>query len=128
MSRDKSTTNLALPRCVPFLTGTGPAAWYDKVKNRFIAICPQCHGPISYDSLDILYRELDSSDAKCCQGCRARTTFEGNPGLIGLFLDFWYRMDSFPQSSSWMEAIPRHLFNLWPRELKAALEAEETGR
>jgi hypothetical protein len=125
MSFDQGVQNLTFPRYVPFLTrGTALAAWYDNMENQYIAVCPKCHSSITYDSLTILYRELVIGDAKCCQGCRAKITFERNPGLIGLFLDFWYRTGSFPKSSSWMEAIPQHLFNLWPKELKAAMEAE----
>jgi len=127
MSFDDSIQNLTLPRYVPFLTGgVALAAWYDTMENQYIAICPRCHASITYDNLNVLYRELVSSDASCCQGCRAKITFERNPGLIGLFLDFWYRTGSFPESPSWMEAIPPHLFNLWPKELKAALRAEDS--
>jgi hypothetical protein len=26
--------------------------------------------------------------------------------LVGLYLDFWVRADAWPQSDSWLEAIP----------------------
>jgi hypothetical protein len=46
---------------------------------------------------------------------------EQNPGLIGVFLDFWYRTGTFPQSPSWLEAIPRQQFTLWDREIRSFL-------
>jgi len=111
MTLDQGIQTLKLPRYVPFLTeGVALAAWYDNMENQYMAICPMCHSSITYDSLNSLYRELVRSDVKCCQGCRAKITFERDAGLIGLFLDFWYRTGSFPRSSSWMEAVPQHLF------------------
>ena len=40
-----------------------------------------------------------------CQGCRAKATFEKDPTLIALFLEFWGRTD-YPQSPSWTEVVP----------------------
>jgi hypothetical protein len=68
------------------------------------------------------------SKHKCCQGCRAKITFQQDPGLIGLFLDFWHRTGKFPKSASWLEAIPPEQFNLWAREIRAALEVDREKR
>lgn len=117
--------NLSLPRYVPFIIrGTVLAVWYDSIENQYLVLCPKCHELITYDTLNTLYYELVSSGRKCCQGCRAKTSFEQNPGLIGLFLDFWYRTGAFPQSPSSLEAIPQSIFSLWTKEIQAALEAE----
>ena len=65
--------------------------------------CPQCGASIR------LAGELAVSLAQRaggCQGCRAKTAFEGDHTLIGLYLDFWARTDAWPQSDSWLEAIP----------------------
>ena len=40
-----------------------------------------------------------------CQGCRARRSLEGKPGLLPLFVGFW-RRSGFPASSSWLDAVP----------------------
>jgi hypothetical protein len=111
-------------RYVPFvLKDTVLAVWYDNQKKQYVVLCPQCHEVISYRSLDALHREMVGSDRQCCQGCRAKITFEKDPGLIGMFLDFWYRTGEFPESDSWLEALPRSHFNLWGKEIKAALNA-----
>ena len=83
-------------------------------------------GTGTYDTLDSLYHEFISSDRKCCQGCRARISFIKNPELVGLFLDFWYRTGAFPQSTSWLEAIPQAQFILWAKAIRAAFQREET--
>jgi len=118
-------SNLSLSRYVPFIIkGTVLAVWYDNIDHQYLALCPKCHELITYDTLNSLNHELVSSDSKCCQGCRAKITFERNPGAIWIFLDFWYRTGNFPQSSSWLEAIPHPLFNLWAKEIRAGLEAD----
>ncbi len=104
----------------------GLAVGHDVQAGQYFVLCPQCRERIIYDTLDSLYHELISSDRKCCQGCRARTSFERNPELVGLFLDFWYRTGAFPQSTSWLEAIPQTHFILWAKEIRAAFKREET--
>ena len=93
---------------------------HDLQTDRYFGLCRQCRERITHDTLDGLYHELMANDQKCCQGCRARLSLERNPGLIGLFLEFWYRTGAFPQSSSWMEAIPQTQFVLWAKEIRAA--------
>lgn len=66
--------------------------------------CPQCGETIRFPNL-LALRLAERAGA--CQGCRARATFERNPGLVALFLDFWMRNDAWPQSNSWMEAVSR---------------------
>ena len=104
----------------------GLAVGHDLQTGQYFALCPQCRERIACDTLDGLYQELISCDRKCCQGCRARITLERNPGLVGLFLDFWYRTGTFPQSTSWLEAIPQTQFILWAKEIRAAFQREET--
>jgi hypothetical protein len=65
--------------------------------------CPECGETI----------RLSSPTAVClvqragrCQGCRARVTFKQNPELVGFYLDFWARTNAWPQSDSWMDAMP----------------------
>lgn len=65
--------------------------------------CPQCGELIRFGSQ---LAALQAERAGGCQGCRAKKTFEDNPGLIGFFLDFWAGADAWPQSHSWMAAIP----------------------
>ena len=51
--------------------------------------------------------EIDElEEESLCAGCRARALFESNPEMIGFAVDMWARLDSWPQSSTWMEAIP----------------------
>jgi hypothetical protein len=64
--------------------------------------CPKCGESIHFPNLQALHL---AEQAGGCQGCRAKATFEHNPELIGLFLDFWVRTDAWPKSSSWIEAI-----------------------
>ena len=121
-------SNLIPPRYVPFvLKDTVLAVWFDNREGKYAAVCPNCHEVISYCTLDALYREMVWSEQRCCQGCRARITLEKDPGLIGLFLDFWYRTGKFPESSSWIEAIPPHLLNVWQREIRASLPFPTPG-
>ena len=65
--------------------------------------CPHCGESIHCHDLT----ELDQlQDEAACEGCRARELFEQNPEMIGFAVDMWARLDSWPQSSIWMEAIP----------------------
>jgi hypothetical protein len=70
---------------------------------------------MGYDTLEIAYREMVLSGQKCCQGCRAKISFEKNPRLVEVFLDFWCRTDNFPESASWLAAVPQKKFNLWAK-------------
>lgn len=104
--------NLTLPRYVPFVVkGTSLAVWYDSQEGKYVIRCPKCQRLIGYDTLGIVYHEMVWSERKCCQGCRARISFEQNPGLTGAFLDFWHRTGHFPESTSWLEAFPRQKVN-----------------
>ena len=77
--------------------------YLDPLTGDVLWRCPQCGESIRFRSeLAVLQAER----AGGCQGCRAKATFEGNPGLIGFFLDFWAGADAWPQSHSWMAAIP----------------------
>jgi len=117
-----SVSKLISPRYLPFVPkDTTLAVGYDPQKEEYAVLCPQCHEVILYRTLEALYREMVRGDRRCCQGCRARITFEKDPGLIGMFLDFWYRTGNFPESDSWIEAIPRPQLNLWQKEIRAAL-------
>ncbi len=75
----------------------------DLQTGEYLWRCPQCGEHIRFPNLLALRL---AERAGGCQGCRAKATFERNPGLIGLFLDFWARADAWPQSPSWMEAVP----------------------
>jgi hypothetical protein len=63
--------------------------------------CPECGETIRFSSPTAVCL---AERAGRCHGCRARVTF--NPGLIGFFLDFWARAEAWPQSDSWMDAMP----------------------
>lgn len=105
--------NLNLPRYLPFvIKGTLLAVWYDSQEEQYVVICPKCHELIIYNRLGIVYREMVLSERKCCPGCRAKISFEQDPGLIGVFLDFWHRTGNFPESASWLEAMPQQKFDL----------------
>lgn len=113
-------------RYVPFvLKDTVLAVWYDNQKERYVVLCPQCQEVISYRTLDALYHEMVWGDRQCCQGCRARVTFEKDPGLIGMFLGFWCRTGNFPESDSWLDALPQPHLNLWGKEIRVALNADQ---
>jgi hypothetical protein len=75
----------------------------DPRTGEFLWHCPQCKEYIRFYSLSAM--ELAERAGKC-QGCRAKAAFEKNPELIGYFLYFWNRSNAWPQSHSWMEAIP----------------------
>jgi hypothetical protein len=114
---------MTLPRYVPFvLKDTVLAVWYDSQEDKYMVVCPKCHKLITCNSLDSLYHEMVWNGRQCCQGCRAKISFERDPGLIGMFLDFWYRTGKFPESDSWIEAVPQPQLNFWGKEIKAALQ------
>ena len=71
--------------------------------GELIWLCPQCGEPIRCQDL-IEFEQLQ--DEAACDGCRARELFEENPEMIGFAVDMWARLDTWPQSSVWMEAIP----------------------
>ncbi len=75
----------------------------DPRTGGFLWYCPQCKEYIRFYNLSAMHL---AEQAGGCQGCRAKATFERNPGLIGFFLNFWTRADAWPQSHSWIEAIP----------------------
>jgi hypothetical protein len=105
--------NLTPPRYVPWvIKGTSLGVWYDSRGDQYKVLCPECHGMITCETLDVLYREMVWSERKCCQGCRAKISFEKNPRLIGIFLDFWHKNGNFPESENWLLAIPEKPFNL----------------
>jgi hypothetical protein len=107
---------LTLPRYVPrVIKGTSLGVWYDTGEDQYRVLCPQCHCLVTCETIEIVYREMVLSERKCCQGCRAKISFEKNPRVIGLFLDFWCRTGNFPESVSWLEAVPQKQFNLWAK-------------
>jgi len=111
-------------RYVPYaIVGASLAAWYDCQEDRYVILCPECHRLIAYDAPDVLYLEIVWSERQCCRGCRAKISFQYDPGLIGTVLDFWHRTGSFPQSPSWVEAVPRQQCTMWGEEILAGLEA-----
>jgi hypothetical protein len=75
----------------------------DSETGRFLWHCPQCGVIIRFRNLPALYL---AAQAGSCQGCRAKAMLKRNPGLVGTFLDFWMRADTWPQSPSWMEDVP----------------------
>jgi hypothetical protein len=75
----------------------------DPQTGEFLWCCPQCRKTIWLQSERAV---ILAEHAGACQGCRAKATFERQPELIGIFLDFWSRSGAWPQSASWMEAIP----------------------
>ncbi len=76
----------------------------DPQTDEYLWRCPQCGESIRFPNWLALRL---AKRAGTCQGCRAKATFERNPGLVGLFMDFWARTDTWPQSNSWMEAVSR---------------------
>ncbi len=77
--------------------------YIDPQTGEFLWRCPLCGESIRcQDQLEL--EELEKEGA--CEGCRAREIFESNPEMIGFAVDMWASADSWPQSSSWMKAIP----------------------
>ena len=108
--------SLTAPRYVPWvIKGTSLGVWYDIREDQYRVLCPQCHCLVTCETIEIVYREMVMSERKCCQGCRAKISLGKNPRIIGVFLDFWCRTGNFPESSSWLAAIPEKQFNLWAK-------------
>ena len=104
------------PHYVPWvIKGTSLGAWYDIREDRYRILCAQCYCLATYKTIEIAYHETVLSEGKCCQGCRTRISFEKNHRLIGVFLDFWGRTGHFPESGSWLDAIPSKQLNLWAK-------------
>lgn len=76
---------LYVPRIMP---GTSLGVWYDTRENHYRVLCPRCHFPVDYQTIEVLYREMVLSERKACPGCRARAAFEKSPQGIGAFLGF----------------------------------------
>jgi hypothetical protein len=95
--------------------------WYDCQEDRYVALCPECHRLITYDTLHKLYVEMVWGE--CCQGCRARLVFRLDPDVIGKALTCWYRTGKFPQSPSWLEGLPHYACFRWAAEIQAGLDA-----
>jgi hypothetical protein len=105
--------NLTQLRYVPWvIEGTSLGVWYDTGEGQYRVLCPQCGCLITCETIEIVYREMVLSERKGCQGCRAKISFEKNPRVTGLFLDFWCRTGNFPESPSWLKAVPQKQFNL----------------
>jgi hypothetical protein len=116
--------DLTGPRFVPFLVAGAPlAAWHDRQEDCYLVLCPACHRLVTYDAQDTLYIEMVWSEHRCCQGCRARISFADNPGLVGTVLEVWRATGTYPQSASWIEAIPWYEYMARGQEIEAALEA-----
>jgi len=112
----------APPRYTPCaIVGSPIAAWYDSQGKGYVALCPECHNLIVYRTLYELCSEMVFSERSCCEGCRARALFESDPNWIGAVLDAWMESDTFPQSPSWMEAIPDYGYTVWESEILASL-------
>ena len=103
----RTIADLDGPRFDPYtIVGAPLAAWYDREEDRYLVVCPACHRLIAYEAQDTLYVEMVWSEHRCCQGCRARISFVDNPGLVGAVLEVWRSTGTYPQSASWVEAIP----------------------
>jgi hypothetical protein len=114
---------LAPPRYVPhFVVGAPLAAWHDRQEDVYLVLCPECHRLIVYGTPDALYLAMVWCERQCCRGCRARISFEHNPNLIGKVLDHWLKTGSFPQSPSWVEALPWPQCMIWAKEIQIGLE------
>ena len=75
----------------------------DPQTGEYLWCCPEC-GEVIRLSCEAAVCLAESSGR--CQGCRVKATFQQNPGLVGLFLDFWARADAWPQTDSWIDAVP----------------------
>jgi hypothetical protein len=120
----QNTPVLTSPRYIPYtIVGASMAAWYDCQADQYVVLCPECHMLIAYDTPEDLYGEMVWREQQCCQGCRARALFTCNPHLVGEVLEVWLQTHTFPQSPSWVEAIPRYQCTMWAGEIEAGLEA-----
>lgn len=91
---------------------------FDPCRNQIVWRCPKCGEEIHFPNLGALKL---SERAGGCQGCLAKATFERKPGMFYIFLDFWMRTNRWPESDSWMEAIPSVSY-----EVKASTAWKET--
>ena len=109
-------SDLTPPRYVPWVIKEGPLhVWYDTGEDRYRVLCPQCQCLVTCETIETVYRDMVLSKRRCCQGCRAKISFKKNPKLVGVILDFWCRTGNFPESESWLEAVPKKKFNLWAK-------------
>jgi hypothetical protein len=70
---------------------------------EFLWCCPRCGQSLRFKSqMEVNFAE----QAGACEGCRAKAMFERTPEMIALLVVLWARSDAWPQSISWMEAIP----------------------
>jgi len=75
----------------------------DLQTGDFLWRCPDCHEYIRFPDLSLLYL---TDQIGRCQGCRAQKILKINPRLISLYMDAWTRDGAWPQSNSWVEALP----------------------
>jgi hypothetical protein len=116
--------DLVGPRFTPYsVIGASLAAWHDHHEDRYLVLCPTCHTLVAYDEELALYTEMVWSAHRCCQGCRTRDSFADNPGLVGAVLEVWRMTGEYPQSGSWVEAIPWCQFLVRGKQIEAALQA-----
>ena len=115
---------LTSPRHMPYtIVGASMAAWYDCQADQYVVLCPECHMLIAYDTPEELYQEMVWREQQACQGCRARTLFACHPCIVGEVLEVWRQTRTFPQSPSWLEAIPAYQCTMWAGEIEAGLQA-----
>jgi DNA-directed RNA polymerase subunit RPC12/RpoP len=78
-------------------------SYIDPLTSEIVWSCPHCGESICCQDL----LELDKLQKDgACEGCRARELFQSNPEMISFAVDMWARLDTWPRSSIWMEAIP----------------------
>jgi hypothetical protein len=75
----------------------------DPKSGEYLRQCPECGETIRLSSQAAVGLAMRAGR---CQGCRAGLAFKRNPGLAGLFIDFWARANTWPQSDSWMDSMP----------------------
>jgi hypothetical protein len=70
---------------------------------EFLWRCPLCGQSLRFQT----QAEVNLAEqAGACEGCRAKAMFKRTPEMIGLLVALWARSDAWPESVSWMEAIP----------------------
>jgi len=115
---------LTSPHYVPYtIVGASLAAWYDCQADQYVVLCPECHMLIAYDTPEELYVEMVWREHQACQGCRARALFACHPSVVGEVLEVWRQTRTFPQSPSWVAAIPRYQCTMWAGAIEAGLDA-----
>lgn len=78
-------------------------SYIDPRTGEFVWCCPLCGQPIRcQDPLQVDRLEQEAA----CESCRAKDLFRSNPEIIGFAVAMWARSNSWPPSSTWMEAIP----------------------